>query len=64
LLSGTDLVTNVVDAVGGAIGVLTTAQGAINGFINAFDEGNTPLETTLAILTSLAMLFPIINGAI
>lgn len=62
IMTGGKLAMSIMTQLGTAAGQLTMAISAIQGITNAFAEGNTPLETTVALLTSMSMLLPMITG--
>jgi hypothetical protein len=64
-------VSSGADRAAAAIGFMATAASqismgisAVQTFMNAWRDGNTPLETAIGLLSSMAMLFPVVASGI
>jgi hypothetical protein len=52
----------MVAGLGSFVGKASMALSGVQMLTTAFQEGNTPLETTITLLSGLSMLLPIISG--
>ena len=64
VLTGSQLAINTITTLGTTASQLSMGISGIKAFINAFQEGNGPLETTMAILMSMSMILPLVAGGI
>ena len=55
-------ISSALASIATAAGQLSMGISGINAFVNAFDEGNTPMETFMGILTGITMIAPVISG--
>ena len=55
-------ISSALTSIATAAGQLSMGISGINALVNAFDEGNTPMETFMGILTGITMIAPVVSG--